>query len=166
MPADSIEVPPVWARFVEQFAAGWSAPQVESFIEHFTPLFAKDVRMAQPMVPSEVGHEAMARVFRWLFAALPGLRGEVVRWGVAGDALLIELELIGTIGGREVRVRGIDRFMFDADGLVSERHTYMDPAPLLRAALLHPSSWPRLLRANLALSRARRAARRSGSPST
>jgi hypothetical protein len=157
---EAIAIPSDWARFVAQFAEGWRAPQLEEFIAQFTPLFAPDVRMVQPMVPTESGHAAMARVFRWLFTALPGLRGEVVRWGVAADALFIELELIGTVGHRPVRVRATDRFLFDEQGRVVERQTFMDPAPLMRAALLSPSSWPRLLRANLALGRARRAARR------
>jgi hypothetical protein len=142
-------VPARWEAFVEHFGSGWRNPDLDAFIAHFKPVFADDARLIQPLAPTATGPDALAKVFRRLFAALPDLRGEVIRWGTSDDGVFIELELTANVGRREVKFRACDRVILNEDGVATERRTYMDPAPLTAAFLRTPTVWPRLIRASL-----------------
>src|SRR4051794_37976757 len=136
--AATTDAPPTTAaEFVDRFAAGWRDPSPEAFM----PLLHEDIRMIQPLMPDQIGHEGLRRFLRGTFALFPGLRGEVLRWGGHGDDLFIELRMRGTLGGRPIAWNVIDRFRL-RDGKATERETTFDPAPLAWAVLTRPKAWP------------------------
>jgi ketosteroid isomerase-like protein len=134
-------------RFVEQFAAGWrDAVDADAFSDHFEPLLTDDVRLIQPQVPTTVGKKAFREVFaRPLFELIPDIRAEVHRWAAREDFVLIEFTLSGTLGGRPVSWKVVDRIIL-RDGLVAERLAYFDPTPLLAAIATRPRAWPTFAR--------------------
>jgi SnoaL-like domain len=138
-------------ELVAWFADVWSSPTYESFCRTAVPRFANDVRMVQPLVKTHTGPEAFCRNIAPLFAAMPDVHGQVLDW--RGDELIvfIEFHLQGTLGGRFVRLHVCDRFSHRA-GVVTERVSFFDPAPLIGAALRSP-------RALLALATMRRRGR-------
>jgi ketosteroid isomerase-like protein len=140
--------PATAADFVDRFAAGWRDPSPEAFI----PILHEDVRMIQPLMPDQVGYEGLRRFLRGTFAIVPDLRGEVGRWGAHGDDLFIELRLRGTLGGRPIAWNVVDRFRL-RDGKATERQTYFDPAPLVKAVLTRPKAWPAFWRSQIAARR-------------
>jgi ketosteroid isomerase-like protein len=145
--------------FVRVFAEGWDHPGgADSFVTRFLPVLDPEVRMAQPLMPVLVGVDAFRRGFAEpTFGLIPDLRGSVIDWAATGDVVLIELELEGTLGGRPVRWRTIDRVTL-RNGLAVERVAYFDPTPLLRALLTRPRAWPGFAR--MPLGRLRRRAGR------
>ena len=56
-----------------------------------------------------------------------------------------DLVLRQPLGGRPIEWPVVDRFVLH-DGLATERVSYFDPTPLLRAVLTRPTSWWRLVR--------------------
>jgi ketosteroid isomerase-like protein len=136
--------------WVEMFAEGWANPvDTDTFCDHFDPWFHPDVRMIQPSIPALVGREAFRERFaRPLFELVPDLHGTVENWAHSGDAVYIELRLEGRIGGRPFTMHTCDRLKL-RDGKATERVAYLDPAPLLKAVVRSPRSWPRFLRAQL-----------------
>jgi hypothetical protein len=135
------------AEFVEFFAAGWTlgARDAEGFFRHFGPRMHPDTVLLQPIAPLAKGPGALRVLFVPLFKAIPDLDGEVTRWGETTDGVLIELTLRGHLGGRALQWSVVDRIILD-DGLIRERRSYFDPAPLLRAVALRPhASMPLLL---------------------
>jgi ketosteroid isomerase-like protein len=136
--------------WVERFIDGWRAPRdPESFADHFDPILAEDVRMVQPQLPTAVGRRAFREGFvRPVFSLIPDLHATVHRWAAAGDAVLIEFTLSGTLGGREVSWDAVDRITL-RDGIAAERHAYFDPLPLLAAVATRPRAWPRFARVQL-----------------
>jgi ketosteroid isomerase-like protein len=140
----SLEAAEAW---VEGFIEGWRAPtSAEATAEHFERLLAPDIRLIQPQLPTGVGYRALRRQFiEPLFALMPDVRCEVDRWAARGDDVFIELTVIGTIGGRPVRMRACDRVTL-RDGVAIERESHADPTPLLAAVARSPRSWPGFLR--------------------
>jgi len=140
----SVESAEAW---VEGFIEGWRAPaSAEATAEHFERLLAPDIRLIQPQLPTGVGYGALRRQFlEPLFALMPYVHCEVDRWAALGDDLFIELTVIGTIGGRPVRMRGCDRVTL-RDGVAIERESHLDPTPLLAAVARSPRAWPGFLR--------------------
>ena len=136
---------------VAWFAEGWRDPTFESFCRHIVPRLAPDVRMVQPLVKPHRGRDAFCRNIAPLFAAMPDVHARVLDWRGDERAVFIEFHLQGTLGRRFVRLHVCDRFLLD-DGIVTERHSFFDPAPILVAALRSP-------RALLALARMRRRGR-------
>jgi SnoaL-like domain len=142
------------AAWVEAFAEGWRAPRdADSFVDHFLPWLAPEIRLVQPQMPVLVGHEAFRRGFaRPLFDLIPDLHGEVVDWAAHGDRVYIELVLRGTVGGpggRPVTLHTVDRVSLGADGRATERVAHMDPSPLAAAVATAPRAWPAFVRAQL-----------------
>ena len=134
------------AVFAEQFAAGWRAGgPVDRFVEHFMPISAPDLMLTQPLAPPLRGHSGLRRMAESLFAAMPDLRGEVLRWGPTDDGLIIELTLRGTIDGVPVEWTVADRIVL-RNGLMVERHSYFDPTNLLPAMVRRPRAALRLMR--------------------
>jgi hypothetical protein len=134
------------ARFVEFFADGWriGATQPERFFEHFEGRLTADAVMIQPLSRLCRGPQGLRKLFEPLFAVMPGLRGEVLRWGATGDGVLIELALCGTVRGRCVEWTAVDRIIL-RDDLIAERRSYFDPLPLVMALLSRPRASLKLL---------------------
>jgi SnoaL-like domain len=134
------------ATFAQRFAAGWAAGgPADRFAGHFAPLCTPDVRLIQPLSRTLHGPEGLRRMAAPLFAEMPDLRGEVLRWGPTEDGLMIELRLRGTFGGRPLEWITLDRIIL-RDGLMAERRAYFDPIPLLPSMLRNPRGALRLLR--------------------
>jgi len=125
------------AELAAWFAEGWRDPTYESFCRHIVPRLAADARMVQPLVRPHRGAEAFCRNIATLFAAMPDVHARVLDWRGDERTVFIEFHLQGTLGGRFVRLHACDRFSLEG-GLVTERHSFFDPAPLLGAALRSP----------------------------
>jgi hypothetical protein len=135
------------AEFVEFFAAGWviGANDPEAFFRHFGPRMHPNTVLIQPIAPPARGTGALQELFGPLFQAIPDLVGELKRWGETVDGVFIELTLRGHLGRRPVEWTVVDRIILE-DGLIRERRSYFDPAPLLKAVALRPrASLPLLL---------------------
>jgi ketosteroid isomerase-like protein len=134
-------------EWVRAFIEGWRAPtDADSFADHFDDLMTDDVRLIQPQVPTAVGRRAFREQFaRPVFELIGDLHATVHRWADAGDAVLIEFTLAGTLGGRPVSWDCVDRVTL-RDGLATERRAYFDPGPLLAAVATRPRAWPRFAR--------------------
>lgn len=141
------------ARFAEVFTEGMKLGDAERFIAHFEPYLAPDAQFHQPLAPTWHGREGFARGFRGLFGLIPDLRGQVHGWVTEERTLFIEFTLSGTLGGRPISWRAVDRFSFDEAGLVCERINFFDPLPVIGALLTRPPAWRR---AGLALRRPQR----------
>ena len=97
-------------------------------------------------MPPLVGREALREGFaRPLFELMPDAHAVVEDWAVRGKAAFIALRLEGTLGGRPISLRVVDRITL-RDGLAIERESYTDPVPLLLAVVRRPRAWPRFLR--------------------
>ena len=134
-------------EFVEFFAAGWElgARDAEAFFRHFGPRMHPDTALIQPIARPARGAGALRELFGPLFKAIPDLTGTLRRWGQTDDGVFIELSLRGHLGSRPVEWTVVDRIILE-DGLIRERRSYFDPAPLLRAVALRPrASLPLLL---------------------
>jgi SnoaL-like domain len=134
-------------EFVEFFAAGWAigARDPEAFFRHFGPRMHPNTALIQPIAPPARGPGALRELFGPLFKALPDLTGTLRRWGQTDDGVFIELTLRGHLGRRPVEWTVVDRIILE-DGLIRERRSYFDPAPLLKAVALRPrASLPLLL---------------------
>jgi ketosteroid isomerase-like protein len=134
-------------EFVEFFAAGWKfgARDADGFFRHFGPRMHTDTVLIQPIAPPARGPGALQELFGPLFKAVPDLQGELKRWGETADGVFIELTLRGHLGRRPVEWTVVDRIILE-DGLIRERRSYFDPAPLLKAVALRPrASLPLLL---------------------
>jgi steroid delta-isomerase-like uncharacterized protein len=86
------------------------------------------------------GEAAVRAYFAASRAAFPDQRNELVALRHADDAVVVELDLLGThLGplagmaatGREFRVRMLALFIFEGEGLVCER-VYFDSGSILR----------------------------------
>jgi limonene-1,2-epoxide hydrolase len=134
------------AAFVERFAAAWAAPDGGA---RLMDLLHPDVRLVQPLEPEVRGHEQARALWDRLFAQIPDLRGEVLRWAGSQDLLLIEARLYGTLAERPIEWVTADHIRLE-DGLVRERIARFDPLPIVAAGLGNPRAWPGLARVGLA----------------
>jgi hypothetical protein len=133
------------AAFVDAFATGWALGASPAFFEHFQQHMHPDVVFEQPLAATTHGPQALHDLFDPLFAAIPDLRGEVLRWGATHDGVIIELELHGTFGRRPIVWRSVDRIVLDDDGRVVSRKACFDPLPLLGQMARRPLALIRLL---------------------
>ena len=62
----------------------------------------------------------------------------VVRWGLADDAVLIELACSASVAGHPLSFVVVDRCVLNDDGLCTHRTTYMNPIPLAWALATRP----------------------------
>lgn len=136
--------------FVEWFAEGWRAPtSARSVYEHFVARLDPQVRLVQPQLPELVGHEQFRTGFvEPLFELMPDLHGEVENWAARGNVVYVQIALRGTMGGRPAAFASCDRITL-RDGLMVERVAFMDPTPVLQAALASPRVWPAFARTQL-----------------
>jgi hypothetical protein len=131
-------------HLVAWFAEAWRNPSYESFCRHVAPRLTSDARMVQPLVKPHRGHDAFCRNIAPLFAMMPDVHARVIDWRGDEHTVFIEFHLMGTLGGRPVRLHVCDRFSLEG-GLVTERHSFFDPAPLLFTALRSPRALVRLV---------------------
>lgn len=126
-------------EFVDFFAAGWQlgARDAEAFFRHFGPRMHPNTALIQPIAPPARGPGALRELFGPLFKAMPDLTGELKRWGQTADGVFIELTLRGHLGSKPLEWTVVDRIILE-DGLIRERRSYFDPAPLLKAVILRP----------------------------
>jgi hypothetical protein len=126
-------------EFVEFFAAGWTigACDAESFFRHFGPRMHPDTALIQPIAPPARGPGALRELFGPLFKAIPDLTGTLRRWGQTDDGVFIELTLRGHLGSKPVEWTVVDRIILE-DGLIRERRSYFDAAPLMKSVALRP----------------------------
>lgn len=129
--------------FVEAFADGWRAPAgAAGLVENFRPWLHEDVRLVQPQIPTLVGHDEFRTGFAEpMFDLIPDLRGEVLDWAASGDVVYVRIRLFGTLAGRPFEFTSCDRVTL-RDGRAAERIAYMDPSPLVAAAVTRPRAWP------------------------
>lgn len=134
------------ADFAARFADYWRAPTPE----RLGLVLADRVRLVAPMTPVTETLAEGKRAFAGLFELIPGLTGEVHRWGATADGVLIEFTLSGMAGGKPISWQAVDRFVIGDDGLANERVSYFDSMPIALAALTRPRGWPAFLRTRLA----------------
>ena len=107
--------------FVNKFAAGWRSGSLESFLDSFAPLVDPDVRLIQPPLPTQRGWDGFVRLFTSLYELMPDLRGEVVGWEPTEDGVAIDLDLVGTLAGKPLRLRTHDEIEVREGLIVSRR---------------------------------------------
>ncbi|MBF6098707.1 nuclear transport factor 2 family protein [Nocardia cyriacigeorgica] len=129
----------VHARVVETFIAGWDDLDSRAH----DAFLAEDVELVQPLIPTCTSKRQWWAEVERLRGLLPGLRSDVQSWAGAEDVLFIEHRLGATVGQRTVEVDATDRFHLTAEGIVTRRIAYFDPAPLIRAVATSPSTWPK-----------------------
>jgi hypothetical protein len=126
---------------VEQFAEAWRAPE----LDFHESLWAPDIALIQPLMGELHGKAECRAGFGRLFELVPDIHGVVHRWATDGEAIFIEFTLSGTFGGKELSWSAVDRFFLDEDGLIVERISYFDSAPLALKMALRPRGWRRML---------------------
>jgi ketosteroid isomerase-like protein len=137
-------------EFVDAFDENWRAGgPAHDFVERFAPLMDPEVRLVQPQLPTLVGTDAFRRGFvEPLFAVMPDARGAVRGWSASGDVVYVEVDVMGTVGGRKVVMRSCDRITL-REGRIAQRVAFVDPTPLIRAVARHPRTWPMFIRTQL-----------------
>jgi hypothetical protein len=129
-------------RYVAAWKQGWSHGAGETCLnEHAATILDEHTTYIQPLFDAVAGEEGMRRLFGRIFALIHDMRVELDHWAVDDGVAFIEFTLSGTVGGRPVQVRGVDRMRLDGDKLAL-RESYFDPLPLLIALLTRPRAWP------------------------
>jgi steroid delta-isomerase-like uncharacterized protein len=128
-------------EFAGRFADTWSTPDLAKH----EALWSDDIVLIQPMMGTLRGKQACRESFQRLFALVPDLHADVHRVAHTKDAVFIEFTLSGTYGGKPIAWDAVDRFTF-TDGLIAERVSYFDSAPLMLKLVGRPSGWERLIR--------------------
>lgn len=134
------------ARFAERFADTWRTPDLAKH----EALWSDDIVLTQPMMGTLRGKQACRNAFQRLFALVPDLHADVHRVAHAEHQVFIEFTLSGTYGGKPIAWDAADRFTFTG-GLIAERVSYFDSAPLVAKLLGRPRGWDRLARTGAAL---------------
>jgi len=118
------------ADFVARFADFWRPPVDLRVLE---TLLHPESRLIAPGMPTTVGREAGIEAFRNVFAMVPDLHIDVVRWRGDGDVVFIETVMRGTMNGHALEIPAVDRITM-RDGMVLERVAYFD-AGAMQAAM-------------------------------
>jgi ketosteroid isomerase-like protein len=129
------------ARFAEQFADTWRTPDLAKH----EALWSDEIVLTQPMMGILRGKQACRESFQRLFALIPDLHADVHRVGHGSREVFIEFTLSGTYGGKPIAADAVDRFTFTG-GLIAERVSYFDSAPLMLKLVGRPGGWERLIR--------------------
>ena len=128
------------ARWVGAFAEAWRAPvNADAFFERIGPHLRADYEFRQPLIRGAgVGLAQFRRRFiEPLLHVFSDVNGTVESWAANGETVFIELTLDGRVGRRRVCLRACDKVTL-ADGLATERRTYVDPLPLIAAVVRSP----------------------------
>jgi ketosteroid isomerase-like protein len=134
------------AQFAETFAEVWRRPDLAKH----EAVWSDDIVLIQPMMGTLRGKQACRESFQRLFALVPDLTATVHRVGHGKKEVFVEFTLSGTYGGKPIAWDAVDRFTF-TNGLIAERVSYFDSAPLMARLLGRPSGWDRLLRTGAGL---------------
>lgn len=129
------------ARFAARFADAWRTPDLTKH----EALWSDGIVWTQPMMGTLRGKRACREAFERLFALVPDLHAHVHTVGHDDRTVFIEFTLSGTYGGKPITWAAVDRFTF-SDGLIAERVSYFDAAPLVLMLLGRPRGWNRLAR--------------------
>jgi ketosteroid isomerase-like protein len=132
------------ARFAARFAETWRTPDLAKH----EALWSDGIVLTQPMMGTVRGKRACRGAFQRLFALVPDLHADVHSVGHGSREVFIEFTLSGTYGGKAIAWDAVDRFTF-TDGLIAERVSYFDSAPLMRKLVGRPRGWKRLAGAGL-----------------
>jgi ketosteroid isomerase-like protein len=111
----------------------------------FAALWSDDIVLVQPLMRTLRGKRACRAGFAQLFTLVPDLTAEVRSFGHGKHEVFIEFTLSGTFGGKPIAWDALDRITF-TDGLVAERVSYFDAAPLVAKLVGRPRGWGRLIR--------------------
>ena len=133
------------AEFVERFEKWWAAPDPAVL----GGLLAPDVVLRQPIVAHTTDLPGAKRSFTRILAAIPDLGVTVHNWSAAGNVVVIEFTLAGTLGGRPFSWRNVDVFTVNDAGFATERLNYHDSLGLIGKILARPLGWPRFLRSGV-----------------
>jgi ketosteroid isomerase-like protein len=129
------------AGFAARFADTWRTPDLAKH----EALWSDGIVLTQPMMGTLRGKRACRTAFRRLFTLVPDLHADVHAVGHGSRAVFIEFTLSGTYGGKPISWDAVDRFTF-TDGLIAERVSYFDSAPLILKLASRPRGWNRLAR--------------------
>jgi hypothetical protein len=132
-------------RYVAAWQKGWAHGAGEACLnDHARTIRDEHTVYIQPLFDAVTGEEGMRRLFGRIFALIRDMTVELDHWAVDEGVAFIEFTLTGTVGGRPVQVRGVDRMQLDGDKLVM-RESYLDPLALLIALVTRPRAWPQAL---------------------
>ncbi|HJT95225.1 MAG TPA: nuclear transport factor 2 family protein [Mycobacterium sp.] len=134
--------------FAEQFAETWRTPDLAKH----ESLWSDDIVLIQPMMGTLRGKQSCRESFQRLFALVPDLRADVHRVGHGRHEVFIGLTFSGTYGGKLIAWDAVDRVTF-TNGLIAERVSYFDSAPLILKLVGRPKGWQRLVRTGAQLFR-------------
>jgi ketosteroid isomerase-like protein len=134
--------------FVRAFLRVWEHPSPESV----TSILHDDVRLFDPMTGETFGRAAAREQFARVFRLLPDFGCQVLSAARQGDVVLLELILSGTLAGKPLRWRAVDRFTLDGER-ARERVSYFDALSLTLAIATHPAGWSTWWRSGLRLGR-------------
>lgn len=132
--------------FAARFADTWHTPDLTKH----AALWSEDIVLIQPLMGTLRGKHACRSSFHRLFTLIPDLHADVHRVGHGRHEVFIEFTLSGTYGGKPIAWDAVDRFTFTG-GLIAERVSYFDAAPLALTLLGRPRGWGRLLRTGVQL---------------
>ena len=133
------------ADFARRFAEYWRAPTPAGL----ATVLAEQVRLVAPLTPVAHTLAEGQRAFAELFELIQDMTAEVHRWGATADGVLVEFTISGVAGGKPISWDAVDRFVIGEDGLATERVSYFDSGPIVRAAAGRPRAWPGFLRSRL-----------------
>jgi ketosteroid isomerase-like protein len=128
-------------EFAQRFADAWRNPTMDKF----EVMFSDAIVLRQPMMGTLRGKQACRASFEQLFALVPDLHADVHRVGHGKCEVFIEFTLSGTYGGKPISWDAVDRMTF-TNGLIAERVSYFDSAPLAVKLVARPRGWNRLAR--------------------
>jgi hypothetical protein len=129
--------PAVHREVVDTFAKSWANPGPDAWGEILTD----DVELNQPMLPRAHGRKMWQKEGARLLALLPDMRGEVLSWAGREDMLFIELELSGTLGGRPLAFRAVDKIWITPSAQIARRDSFFDSTPIAQEMLRRPTGW-------------------------
>jgi SnoaL-like domain len=133
-------------RYVVRWREAWAHGSVKRCLdEHASTIRDEQTLYIQPLFDAVTGEQGMRAMFEGIFELIPDLRAEPEYWLAEDGIAFIEFTLTGTLAGRPISLRAVDRMLLDGEKLVM-RESYYDPLPLLVALLTRPRAWPRALR--------------------
>lgn len=134
-------------RVVDVFAAGWRDPRPNAWDD----VLADDLRLAQPLLRTRTGKQALAEEYARLFALVPDLRGTVDSWEADPDTqtVTIRLRLSGTLGRGALEIPVTDNLRLDSDGRIAYRHAEFEVLPAVLRLLREPRAWRRWWRSGV-----------------
>jgi hypothetical protein len=97
----------------------------------FMALLDADVHFRFGSAPVMIGHDAVARMVRGLFASVQGIRHRLIHRWIDGSDIAYAGEVTFTVaGGLQVALPYVNTLTVNANGLVADYRIHIDPAPL------------------------------------